>query len=120
MNEEARYGYSRSIPPEAVVEGLKRHSEHLARRLGIYKITSVRKLEISDLIVLTFRREAAIKDDTVKLIAGTPEQFLDYVASHPLRYRLIADPGQGKTPITAVMVSEILKVRRHQGQHGQR
>jgi len=103
------YGYSRSIPPEAVVEGLKRHSDHLAKRLGIYKITSVRKLEISDLIVLTFRREAAIKDDTVKLIAGTPEQFLEYVASHPLRYRLIADPGSGKTPVTAVMVSEILK-----------
>ncbi len=112
------YGYSRSIPPEAVVEGLKRHSEHLARRLGIYKITSVRKLEISDLIVLTFRREAAIKDDTVKLIAGTPEQFLDYVASHPLRYRLIADPGQGKTPITAVMVSEILKVGGTRGNTG--
>ena len=103
------YGYSRSIPPEVVVEGLRRHSEHLARRLGIYKITSVRKLEIADLVVLTFRREAAIKDDTVKLIAGTPEQFLEYVASHPLRYRLIADPGSGKTPVTAVMVSEILK-----------
>jgi cell division protein FtsB len=112
------YGYSRSIPPEAVVEGLKRHSEHLARRLGIYKITSVRKLEISDLIVLTFRREAAIKDDTVKLIAGTPEQFLDYVASHPLRYRLIADPGSGKTPVTAVMVSEILKVGGTRGNTG--
>ena len=112
------YGYSRSIPPEAVVEGLKRHSEHLARRLGIYKITSVRKLEISDLIVLTFRREAAIKDDTVKLIAGTPEEFLNYVASHPLRYRLIADPGQGKTPITAVMVSEILKVGGTRGNTG--
>jgi len=112
------YGYSRSIPPEAVVEGLKRHSDHLAKRLGIYKITFVRKLEISDLIVLTFRREAAIKDDTVKLIAGTPEQFLDYVASHPLRYRLIADPGQGKTPITAVMVSEILKVGGTRGNTG--
>ena len=112
------YGYSRSIPPEAVVEGLKRHSDHLAKRLGIYKITSVRKLEISDLIVLTFRREAAIKDDTVKLITGTPEQFLDYVASHPLRYRLIADPGQGKTPITAVMVSEILKVGGTRGNTG--
>lgn len=112
------YGYSRSISPEAVVEGLKRHSEHLARRLGIYKITTVRKLEIADLIVLTFRREAAIKDDTVKLIAGTPEQFIEYVASHPLRYRLIADPGSGKTPITAVLVSEILKVGGTRGNTG--
>ena len=112
------YGYSRSIPPESVVEGLKRHSEQLAKRLGIYKITCVRKLEISDLIVLTFRREAAIKDDTVKLIAGNPEQFLEYVANHPIRYRLIADPGSGKTPITAVMVSEILKVGGTRGNTG--
>jgi predicted nucleic acid-binding Zn-ribbon protein len=115
---EVGYGYSRSIPPESVVEALRRHSDHLARRLGIYKITAVRKLEIADLIVLTFRREAAIKDDTVKLIAGTPEQFLEYVVSHPLRYRLIADPGSGKTPITAVMVSEILKVGASKGNTG--
>jgi hypothetical protein len=115
---EVGYGYSRSIPPEAVIEALKRQSEHLAKRLGIYKITGVRKLEIADLVVLTFRREAAIKDDTVKLIAGSPEQFLEYVASHPIRYRLIADPGTGKTPITAVMVSEILKVGGTRGNTG--
>jgi hypothetical protein len=112
------YAYGRSIPPEAVVEALRRQSEHIAKRLGIYKITSIRKLEISDLIVLTFRREAAIKDDTVKLIAGSPEQFLEYVANHPIRYRLIADPGSGKTPVTAVMVSEILKAGGTRGNTG--
>jgi hypothetical protein len=115
---EVGYGYSRSIPPEAVVEGLRRHSEHLAKRLGIYKITGVRKLDIADLVVLTFRREPAVKEDTIKLIAGTPDQFLEYVASHPIRYRLIADPGTGKTPITAVMVSEILKVGGTRGNTG--
>jgi hypothetical protein len=112
------YGYSRSIPPKTVVEGLRRHSEHLAKRLGIYKITGVRKLEIADLIVLSFRREPAVKEDTIRLIAGSPEQFLEYVASHPIRYRLIADPGKGKTPITAVMVSEILKVGGTRGNTG--
>jgi hypothetical protein len=65
--------------------------------LGIYRITGVRKLDIAELIVLTFRREPAVKEDTIKLIAGSPEQFLEYVASHPIRYRLIADPGTGKT-----------------------
>jgi hypothetical protein len=115
---EVGYDYSRSIPPEAVVEALRRHSEHLAKRLGIYKITGVRKLDIADLVVLTFRREPAVKEDTIKLIAGSSEQFLEYVASHPIRYRLIADPGTGKTPITAVMVSEILKVGGTRGNTG--
>jgi hypothetical protein len=111
-------GYSRSMGSTALVEVLKRQSEAIAKSLRIHKITSVRKLEIADLIVVTFRREAAVKDDTIKLIAGTPDQFLEYVANHPIRYRLIADPGTGKTPITAVMVSEILKVGGTRGNTG--
>jgi len=70
------------------------------------------------LLVLTFRREPSVKEDTIRLIAGTPDQFLEYVASHPIRYRLIAEPGTGKTPITAVMVSEILKVGGTRGNTG--
>jgi hypothetical protein len=112
------YGYSRSMGSTALIEALKRQSEAIARELRIHKITSIRKLEIADLIVLSFRREPAVKDDTIKLIAGTPDQFLEYVASHPIRYRLIADPGTGKTPITAVMVSEILKVGGTRGNTG--
>jgi hypothetical protein len=61
------------------------------------------------MIVLTFRREPALKDDGAKLLAGTAEEFLKYIVSHPIRYRLIADPGVGKTPTTAVMLSAILK-----------
>jgi hypothetical protein len=102
----------------ALIEALKRQSEAIARELRIHKITSIRKLEIADLIVLSFRREPAVKEDTIKLIAGSPEQFLEYVASHPIRYRLIADPGTGKTPITAVMVSEILKFGASRGNTG--
>jgi len=102
----------------ALTEALKRQSEAIAKSLRIHKITSIRKLEIADLIVLTFRREPSVKEDTIRLIAGTPDQFLEYVASHPIRYRLIADPGTGKTPITAVMVSEILKVGGTRGNTG--
>jgi hypothetical protein len=111
-------GYSRSMGSVALVEVLKRQSEAIAKSLRIHKITSIRKLEIADLIVLTFRREPSVKEDTIRLIAGTPEQFLEYVASHPIRYRLIAEPGTGKTPITAVMVSEILKVGGTRGNTG--
>jgi hypothetical protein len=104
------YGYSRSIPPEAVVEAVKRHSEHLARRLGIHRITAVRKLEIADLIVLTFRREPAVKASDIGLYVGSADEFVNYITSHPVRFRLIADPGMGKSPTAAVMLSEILKV----------
>jgi predicted nucleic acid-binding Zn-ribbon protein len=112
------YAYSRSITVEALVTDLSRHSTNLAKWLGIHKISSIRKLEIADLLVVTFRREPAVKEDTVKLLAGTADEFIAYVTSHPIRYRLIADPGQGKTPVTAVMVSEILKVGGTRGNTG--
>lgn len=112
------YAYSRSIPVEALTSDLSRHSGNLAKWLGIHKITSIRKLEIADLLVVTFRREPAVKEDTVKLLAGSPQEFISYITSHPIRYRLIADPGQGKTPVTAVMVSEILKVGGTRGNTG--
>jgi hypothetical protein len=111
-------GYSRLMGSTALIEALKRQLEAIARELRIHKITSIRKLEIADLLVLNFRREPSVKEDTIRLIAGTPDQFLEYVASHPIRYRLIADPGTGKTPITAVMVSEILKVGGTRGNTG--
>jgi peptidoglycan hydrolase CwlO-like protein len=115
---EVGYGFSRSASPEALVSDLSRQSVNLAKWLRIHKISSVRKLEIADLLVVTFRREPAVKEDTVKLLAGTAEEFIAYVTSHPIRYRLIADPGQGKTPVTAVMVSEILKVGGTRGNTG--
>jgi hypothetical protein len=115
---DVAYGYSRSMGSTALVEALKRQSEAIAKSLRIYKITSIRKLEIADLIVVSFRREPSVKEDTIKLIAGTPDQFSEYVASNPIRYRLIAEPGTGKTPITAVMVSELLKVGGTRGNTG--
>jgi hypothetical protein len=61
-------GYSRSMGSVALVEALKRQSEAIAKSLRIHKITSIRKLEIADLIVLSFRRDPAVKEDTVKLL----------------------------------------------------
>jgi hypothetical protein len=115
---EVGYAYSCSIPVESLVSDLQRHSDHLAKWLGIHRITTIRKLEIADLIVLSFRREPAVKEDTVRLLAGTAEEFIAYITSHPIRYRLIADPGHGKTPTTAVMVSEILKTGGTRGNTG--
>ncbi|RCJ15474.1 hypothetical protein A6S26_34480 [Nostoc sp. ATCC 43529] len=112
------YGYSRSVDPQAVVEAIKRHSETLAKKLGLFKITSVRKLEVTDCVVVSYRTEPAIKTDEIKLMVGTADEFINYVVSHPIRYRLIADPGMGKTPTTAVMISEILKAGCTRGNTG--
>jgi hypothetical protein len=89
------YGYSRSVQPKAIVEAISKHSDTLAKKLGIFKITSVRKLEITDCIVVSYRMGPAIKADEIKLMVGTPDEFINYVVSHPIRYRLIADPGVG-------------------------
>ncbi|MHC5760769.1 hypothetical protein [Nostoc sp.] len=112
------YGYSRSVNPKAIVEAISKHSETLAKKLGLFKITSVRKLEITDCIVVSYRMGPAIKADEIKLMVGTPDEFINYVVSHPIRYRLIADPGVGKTPTTAVMISEIVKAGCTRGNTG--
>ncbi|MHC5820070.1 MAG: hypothetical protein ACYT04_30430 [Nostoc sp.] len=112
------YGYSRSVHPKAIVEAISKHSDTLAKKLGLFKIASVRKLEITDCIVVSYRVEPAIKADEIKLMVGTADEFINYVVSHPIRYRLIADPGVGKTPTTAVMISEIVKAGCTRGNTG--
>ncbi|WP_375514651.1 hypothetical protein [uncultured Nostoc sp.] len=112
------YGYSRSVHPKAIVEAISKHSEVLVKKLGLFKITSVRKLEITDCIVVSYRVEPAIKADEIRLMLGTADEFINYVVSHPIRYRLIADPGMGKTPTSAVMISEILKAGCTRGNTG--
>jgi hypothetical protein len=112
------YGYSRSVHPKAFVDAILKHSETIAKKLGLFKITSVRKLEVTDCIVVSYRMEPAIKADEIRLMLGTPDEFINYVVSHPIRYRLIADPGVGKTPTTAVMISEIVKAGCTRGNTG--
>jgi DNA-directed RNA polymerase subunit RPC12/RpoP/flagellar biosynthesis chaperone FliJ len=112
------YGYSRSVHPKAIVEAILKHSETITKKLGLFKITSVRKLEITDCIVVSYRVEPAIKADEIRLMLGTADEFINYVVSHPIRYRLIADPGMGKTPTSAVMISEILKAGCTRGNTG--
>ena len=106
---EIGYSYSHSQPPSELVAILNRNSDSLASLLGVHKITSIREHDLSPLIVVGLRREPEVKEDTVKLLAGSPEEFIKYLKSHPWRYRLIAKPGTGKTPTTAVMVSQFLK-----------
>ncbi|NET62452.1 MAG: hypothetical protein F6K47_42045, partial [Symploca sp. SIO2E6] len=103
---EIGYAYSMSQAPSELVAILNRNSDSLASLLGVHKITSIREHDLSPLIVVGLRREPEVKEDTVKLLAGSEEEFIKYLKSHPWRYRLIAKPGTGKTPTTAVMVSQ--------------
>jgi hypothetical protein len=77
-------GYSRSMGSVAPCRGSEAAIRSDRQITAIHKITSIRKLEIADLLVLTFRREPSVKEDTIRLIAGTPDQFVEYVASHPI------------------------------------
>ncbi|WP_414579301.1 hypothetical protein [Anabaena sp. CCY 9402-a] len=103
------FGYSKSDDPSAIVEAIEGMKKELAHRLDVCKITSIRKLPITDCIAIAFRREPALTQDSVKNLIGSPQEFIDYIITNPIRYRIMADPGTGKTPSMAVMVSEILK-----------
>jgi len=103
------FGYSKSAQTPAIVDALGRMRGDLAANLGIYRITAVRKLAIADLLCISYRLDAALKDNDIKLLVGSAEEFTSYVVNHPIRYRLIANPGEGKSPTVAVMISEILK-----------
>ena len=46
---------------------------------------------------------------------GTAQDFLKYLSSNPISYRLIGDKGRGKTPLMAVMVSHFLKIGGRKG-----
>ena len=106
---EIGYAYNKSQAPGELVELLNRHSDSLAKELGVHKITSIREHDLTPSIIVGLRREPEVNKDTVKLLAGSPEEFIKYLKSNPWRYRLIAKPGNGKTPTTAVMVSQFLK-----------
>jgi predicted RNA-binding Zn-ribbon protein involved in translation (DUF1610 family) len=103
------FGYSKSAHPPVIIDALGRVRGDLAANLGIYRITGVRKLALAPIITISYRLDAALKDNDIKLLVGSAEEFTSYVVNHPIRYRLIANPGEGKSPTVAVMVSEILK-----------
>ncbi len=105
----AGYGYGGNQDSTQLVSFIKDKSKALCEQLGIHKITKVEKLAIAPVIAVSFLRESVLKESEIKLLIGSGEEFLNYVVNHPIRYRLIADPGEGKTPTTAVMLSAILK-----------
>ncbi|NES20670.1 MAG: hypothetical protein F6K41_17495 [Symploca sp. SIO3E6] len=120
------YGYSHSTPVEALLLDLQRHSENIARSLGIHKIVTVRKLEIADLLVLSFRREPAIKEDELKRLLTPVDKLATQVIREMSRkgtVRIMGATGDGKGVCARYLLSKIVTtlswyIRLHDPQHG--
>ncbi|NES18154.1 MAG: hypothetical protein F6K41_04310 [Symploca sp. SIO3E6] len=120
------YGYSNSTPIEALLRDLQKHSDNIARSLGIHKIVNVRKLEIADLLVLSFRREPAIKEDDLKRLLTPIDKLATQVIREMSRkgtVRIMGATGDGKGVCARYLLSKIVTtlswyIRLHDPQHG--
>ena len=83
-----------------LADELNEHSDKLQALTHILSSPTFKLDPESGLIHCTvaLAKKPAIKEVDVSLMAGTANEFIDYITSNPLRYRLIADPGEGKTP----------------------
>ncbi len=104
------FGFSKSVDPSALVQTLNSHAPKVRATLRLAELGRFSKLDYANIITVTARTEPRIKDSDISHLVGSPEEFVRYVTSNSWRYRLIADPGAGKTPTTAVMVSKMLQV----------
>jgi hypothetical protein len=120
------YSYSRSIPVDALLGDLSRHSGDIAKSLGIHKITSIRKLEITDLVVLSFRREAAVREEEIKRLFTPIDKLVTQVLREMSRkstIRIMGATGDGKGVCARLLLSRIVKkldwyIRLHDPQDG--
>ncbi|NEQ65378.1 MAG: hypothetical protein F6K21_07755 [Symploca sp. SIO2D2] len=123
---EIGYAYSQSQAPGELVELLNRHSNSLAKELGVHKITSVREHDLTPSIIVGLRREPEVKEDTVKRLL-TP---IDKLATQVLRgmaqkptLRVMGSTGAGKgicVKYLLSIMSEYMEcyIRLHDPQHG--
>jgi hypothetical protein len=106
---EAGYGYSTSANPDAIAETILKARELCARNLGIYKIESVRKLEITDCLSISFRRDRPAARSEKGTLYRSQADFMKLLLSSRLFFRFVGSPGKGKTPTVMVLLSQLLK-----------
>lgn len=105
----AGYAYSRSMTPEALARVIEGESSQIARSLGLYAIEKPHKLQIADVFTVKIRRERPARKADKGSLYRSKEEFVGYVLSQPVRLRVIGEPGAGKTPTVAVLLSHIIK-----------
>src|SRR3569832_1710802 len=105
----AGYSYSRSVAPESLIKVIEDDSPTIARNLGLYAIEKPQKLKLPDCLVVKVRRDRPARKIDKGSIYRSKEEFIKFILSEPVRLRVIGEPGAGKTPTVAVLLSHILK-----------
>ncbi|HEY9799250.1 MAG TPA: hypothetical protein V6D25_02745 [Leptolyngbyaceae cyanobacterium] len=105
----AGYSYSRSHSPEALAKLIKDCSQEIIRNLGIYSIESAKKLAVTDCLVVKFRRDRPARKADKSSLYRSQLDFINYLLSQPIRWRIVGEPGSGKTPTVLVLISHLLK-----------
>ncbi|MBD2255639.1 IS1 family transposase [Nostoc parmelioides FACHB-3921] len=105
----AGYGYSRSHNPEAIAQLIKNSTQEITRALGIYSIESAKKLNVTDCLVVKFRRDRPKPKADKSSLYRSQQDFISYLFSQPIRWRIVGEPGAGKTPSFLILMSHLLK-----------
>jgi hypothetical protein len=104
----AGYSYSRSMAPEALARLIEGDSKQIALNLGLYAVEGAKKLEITDCLAVKARKERPARKTDKGSLYRSKEEFIKYILSQPVRLRIVGEPGSGKTPTVAVVLSHIL------------
>lgn len=105
----AGFTYSRATPPEAILKVIEGDSPTIARNLGLYALEKPSKLQVTDCLTVKVRRSRPARKTDKGNLYRSKEEFIKYILSQPVRLRVIGEPGAGKTPTVAVLLSHILK-----------
>jgi hypothetical protein len=103
------FTYPRSTPPEAILKVIETDSPTIARNLGLYALEKPSKLQVTDCLVVKVRRSRPARKTDKGNLYRSKEEFVKFILSQPVRLRVIGEPGAGKTPTVAVLLSHILK-----------
>ena len=98
----AKLGMKANIDLSALI---KRENDLIKSFLGIYKIEAVSAL-FPGSFEIGYKINNDHKGDRDRLIRSRDE-FLDYLDSHPVRFRLVGSPGSGKTPLSIKILEHI-------------
>jgi hypothetical protein len=105
----AGFTYSRSMAPESLVRVIEGESSQITRSLGLYAIEKPQKLQIADVFTVKVRRERPARKTDKGSLYRSRDEFVRYILSQPVRLRIVGEPGAGKTPTVAVLLSHLLK-----------
>jgi hypothetical protein len=103
------YSYSRSVAPESLIKVIEGDSSTIARNLGLYSLEKPQKLQVTDCLVVKVRRDRPPRKTDKGSLYRSKDEFVKFILSQPVRLRVIGEPGAGKTPTVAVLLSHILK-----------